>query len=317
MTDAGRSRVALCTAISAAATLGLMGCSAHRAGSDPTGDSPGAVATVDAQSSGLDLTAELDEESGAVILPYDRLTTTWAEGDLITTGTSIAISRCAEAKGVTLVASPPIDDPVYASEQYFGPWTVDQARRFGFVMPMSDADLVANGVVTASPDATPFVAPNGDLTDADWAVVDACASSPEVKALTDSIDDGGPWIEAIAATHDQLLEDEQARAIIKDLQGCFQSSGLTWDDSNEPWIPLGADGSQISEDQITLALQLVDCKEQVDFTSRMAAREAELQAPVIEKYADELVAQRQASDDVVAAARVLVAGYAPFAEQTS
>lgn len=255
---------------------------------------------------GISLRAELNEATGEVRLPYDRFTATYEEMDLLVVASSVAASTCAREKGVVFVPPAPSSDPAYVSEQYFGPWTVDQAQRFGFVEPMTDADLVANGIIGASSDETERpAAPNGDLTDADWAVMDTCGSTPEVKKLLDARAESGPWVTPMAAVHDALLDDGRAKDLLDELDGCYRGEGLK-PLAKTPWTPQGASGA-ISEDQIRLALQVVECKKQISFTERMAQVEASLQAPIISEYADELVAKRAQIDEAVVEAKALIA----------
>ncbi len=261
------------------------------------------------EANGINLTAELNEATGSVILPFDRLSLTAEELDLLSTAGSVVVSRCALEHGVNF--SPPdlTYDPVYDSEDYFGPWTIEQARKFAFVMPMTDADLAANGLIDSEGriPQDQVISANAGLTDADWKVVDDCGRVPDLKEFTDALARVGPWTDAIDAVHESLLEDERASAILGDLTSCYEATGFRGADG-EPWLPEGADGRTISEEQVQLALAVVDCKSQVNFTRRMADLEASLQAPIIAEYSKELSARRAMMDTAVADARDLIAG---------
>ena len=257
--------------------------------------------------SGLELDPVLDEASGAVVLPYDRFVESFGEMDLIAVAGTVLISACAKENGVTFVAPGLSSEPeVYDSELYFGPWTVAQAERFGFVQPMTAADLDANGILSeGSSEADAAGVPdtrNESLADADWAVVDECAGSPDVAALGAGLTHDGPWVAQIRATADAVLEQPATRQLFDELGACYESAGLS-PDSEHPWVVDGARTDRITEEQIGLALEVVACKDQIDFTSRMVQIEADLQAPIIVEYADELVAARTALDAAVTQAR--------------
>lgn len=259
---------------------------------------------------GVSMTAELDESSGAVILPYDRFAVTAEEADIFTTAASFAVSACAAEQGVVFRPTGLMHDAVYDSELYFGPWTEEQAQRFGFVTPMTDADLIANEILAkdAAASVEPPANPNLELTDADWTVMDACGAAPEVAQYLDAVS-SGPWEEPLRATKDSLLDEDDAQELVAQLEACLTGAGLT-PLPEEPGYPRGADTRTISEDQIRMALQVVRCKDEIDFTGAMARVEARLQSPIIEKYADELVAKRHSIDELAVQARALIAATA-------
>ncbi len=261
---------------------------------------------VPTQVRGISLEAELNEETGAVVLPADRFTETFLEMDLLATASSVAVGQCAAERGVTLTPPKPLTDPVYVAEQYYGPWTRDQAERFGFVEPMTQADLAANGIVAGTPDAD-GPPPNGDLTDEDWKVVDACAAAPQSTRFDDALRHVGPWYAELEAVRDQVFDDSEAKDALADLEACYEQAGIGVSRDDSPGWPRGANGSVIDQQQIQLALASVECKQKTDFTARVAAVEARLQAPIIVKYADELVQKRAEIDQALTAARALLA----------
>lgn len=258
---------------------------------------------------GIDLKAELDVDLGAVVLPYDRLTLSPLETDLLSVAGTVEVAACAQTKGVRFIAPRPIDDPVYESEHYFGPWTVEQAERFGFVRPMSQADLVANGVQGASDsdsEAGSALPDNSALTDADWDVVDECGQSAAVESYRDALSQVGPWTEEISTISTTMENDSTMIALFSELDECYRDAGLT-PEEGEPWLVTGADDHVIDEQQVTLALGVVRCKESVDFTRRAAAVEAAYEASVIAQYSDELLAQRAQLEETLSDARELIA----------
>ncbi len=291
-----------CAAVVGAALLG--GCS-----SAPS-DAPAPAVDLDSVN-GLDLNPVLDAATGAVTLPYDRFVESYEEMDVISVASSTLISACAAKSGVRFPAPTlTADTAPYVSELYFGPWTTAQASRFGFVRPMSDADLVANGIVADDGTAADEEEPAqdvGELSEADYAVMGACSSAPEVAQLNTALMHDGPWVTQIEAASGKVLDQPAAKAAIEELGRCYDDAGLEPDSAN-PWMVAGARGDAITEEQIALALKVVACKDEVDFTARMARVEAQLQAPVIAEYTDELVAQRRALDEAVAKGREILAG---------
>ena len=260
---------------------------------------------------GMDLRPQLDESTGAVILPLDRFEPTDAEVDLLTSAASVAIALCARERGVAFVGVTPPSDPRPVSEQFYGPWTVAQAERFAFVPPMSDADLAANGLVDGAADtadAGRAPHPNTLLTDEDWAVVEACDGSGVEDEFHEATRTTGPWSDGIEAAAAALMRQDETAALLDELGACFGSRGMQ-QDPDLPWAVVGA-GRTIDEQQVRLALGVVSCKEQVDFTPRMADLYARATLPVIAAYADELVERRRALDETLAAAQDLVAAHA-------
>ena len=76
-----------------------------------------------------------------------------------------------------------------------------------------------------------------------------------------------------------------------------------------------ADTQLINEEQITLALQTVECKARINFTQRAADIIAERQIPIIEEHAEELVAAREKWDATVAEAKEYIAQHPELFEK--
>lgn len=265
---------------------------------------------------GLDLSAELDENSGAVILPYDRLSPSFVEADRLTTAASFALAECAADSGVTFTPiGDTLDAQVYASEQYFGPWTIDQAETFGFVTPQSRNDMVANGIDGAvageSSGAEAVASANDALSDADWTIIDGCGSEDAaVREFSAATVDSGPWSELLLAAGTRVVDDPRAQPVIDELTACFADEGLE-PMEDTPWLPEGADPGVLSAGQIELALTVVRCKESVGFTQRMADIDASLQAPILRDHAAELIERREALDAALEHADAVIAAHAP------
>lgn len=274
-------------------TATLVLAAAALAACSPAPDDPGTTAL------GIDLEAQVDPATGAVVLPYDRLTADFYETDRLATGASAAVSACAAESGVSFDPPPLVDDPVYSSEHYFGPWTTDQASRFGFVPPMSLRDMAANGIAGAPDAGAPAQQLEDDLDDDAWEVIDACnRDDADVTTLLDATRVTGPWVDDFQAVHDTLLDDDEASDLLAELTTCLEAAGLR-PDEGAPWLPEGAEAGRISQGQIEMALTVVGCKDGLDFTERMAGIEARLQEPLLRRYAAELAEQRRVIDDAL------------------
>lgn len=265
---------------------------------------------------GVALDAELDETAGAVILPADRFIHTTNDMILLASAGSVEVSNCAAENGVVLPAVYPREDDVYYSEHYYGPWTVAQAERFGFVMPMTDADLRANGIsqTVERPEESSEISesdasPRPDLSEADEDLVAECASNEAAQAYARVQSFGlGPWAEELAVASVSAREEQATKDALEELLQCYESNGLQpgVGEENAPWIPEGAEANVISEEQVQMALTVVECKQDIRFTERVAQVEAELQASVIVEYLDELLEHRRVLDEALASASELV-----------
>ncbi len=207
---------------------------------------------------------------------------------------------CASAKGVDYSPLDLPQQPLYDVSQEFGVWTVDQASKFGFVRPSPTEDLRANNVDVdgGSPASTPrpperFV---GDLPQQEQRIAFDCRKSEQWKQFDlGRVFRGGPWAQALSDASESAIAGDAARTAIGEYHTCLASKGL------EPHPELvfavkGADFAAISAEQIELALQVVACKDRVDLIRRMADIVAAAQAPIIEKYATELSAQKERMD---------------------
>lgn len=268
---------------------------------------------------GLDVTAQTDPETGSVVFPIDRFRPSAEEEALLVTASTLLLAECAQRAGVDWRASPVVRySTLYDASHYFGVWTEDLAARFAFVSPMTNADLIANGYAeegelavhdgsSDQPDtaAWPEVgAHNGALSEADMEVVRACGDA-EANQFTAVVQAAVPGQRKVTAAMTELDTLPEVQEVYRDLDACFDDVGLR-PDPDAPGFPQGW-ALEISEEQIELALRTVACKSEVDFVRRLADQVAALQAPVVAEYADELVAARQRTDELVAKARAMVA----------
>lgn len=263
---------------------------------------------------GINPNAELDYENAVVHVPRDYVDTNFRDYDynLIDTATEGAFIKCVreevgvDLKGYTVER----DEPVRRIFWRYGPWTKPVAEKFAFVPPMTDGELMANGYVPRPAD---YVEPESlypyeGLSEEDREKMrDACSSDPDVQRfLMDPERSYGPGEVALNDTWDQADNDPEMKALVEELDACFQTKGL---EANPRVIgdPKGADRNLIDEDQIDMALKTVECKDQIDFTQRVADILAKHQMDVINEHADELFAHRQELDDLVADAKQYIA----------
>lgn len=270
---------------------------------------------------GIDLTSTVDPTSGAIVFPYERLDLSEEERAVLGSASAILAAQCAQDRGVDWrAASVSTYSTLYDSSIYFGVWTTDQASRFAFAPPMTNADLVANGTVEAGtldgavgtpeqPDLSELRAAlehNATVSETDREIVAECGSSDEVNRLQGVSLFSGPWNSKLGEAMQSFDALPEVEEIYAELDGCLVDAGLT-PDSDNPGFPRGADFNRIDEEQIRLALQVVECKSQIDFVERLADLMAQQQAPVLVEYADELLAERATADAVVAEARAVLA----------
>lgn len=297
-------------AAAAVAVLVTAGCSA--ADEVATG-SPGMLpASASLVVNGMDLEPQLDESTGAVILPLDHFQPTWEENEILVTAGSVSLALCAREQGVAFLAPELSFDPIYLSENYYGPWTVVQAERFAFAVPMTDADLEENGITggagESDTDADSVAHPNFALTDEDWVTIDECGSSGAGRKFQKATLLDGPWTEQITAAQDALLESDEARALVDELGACFTSRGME-PDPDAPWLVRGANGWEISEQQVQLALGVVACRNEIGFTEKLARLQARATVPTIAEFVAELTEHRRVIDAAVEEGRALLAAH--------
>lgn len=274
--------------------------------------------------SGLNLDAEVDPATGRIILPADRFGITEEEMAVLSVASTMALADCARADGVDFAVSTKNPySPLYDVSMRWGVWVDTYAERFGFVPPMTDADLRANEVVGAPTGQAPDSAEqpdlsensaiadhNSTLTSADQAVLDRCSSSKATRALNPAaLVVKGPWtakLNDVSTAFDSL---DEVKDVYSEYRDCLAADGLRLSTDDGPGSPdavIGADPSTISEEQISLALRVVACKTTVNLVPRLATIMAAQQAPIIEEYGAELVKQREAIDRAVTDARALI-----------
>lgn len=260
---------------------------------------------------GISIEAELNSDTGEVLLPLDRFTVDPVEEEVLTMAGTAAVAQCALESGTEIRFPPSYPEDltaVYFSEHYFGPWTKGQAERWGFVRPSTPGDLVANGIGSGDSLVPYYLAPTETPTDEAWLAVDQCQGTETGAAFRSARQQDGGWFQEYVDLELEWKRSEPAIALLNELSLCYESNGMTPENrEDQPWNPVGSLSDRINEEQIQLALSVVDCKDSIDFTERMAAIESAEQAPLVSKYSAEMIAKRQEIDKATVDARKFIA----------
>jgi hypothetical protein len=247
--------------------------------------------------SGIDFSVEFDEETGRIDLPYDRFVPSGLDEQVLHNAAEVAATLCWREMGLPATGTGLRPSEIYLSEHLYGPWTMSQAQKFGFVVPAPDADLRANNFI---PEGTgePSVYDSGSwarIAESNSRIPADKAAEAKEKCSPDHerwfIGHDGPWKAAMAQVSAQVDSSAELGAIVDDLGECFEARGLE-PDPEYPYQPKGSDAGWIDEEQIELAISTVECKQEVEFTKRVADLYVTFQAPVMLEYEDELIAHQ-------------------------
>jgi hypothetical protein len=234
---------------------------------------------------------------------------TQTDAEILSSAYSYAVAECAKGVGVRYVPLRADHEPLYDASNYFGVWLERYATQFGFVTPMTPADMAANQIqgapaVDAAQDDDGQM---NDLTAADRSALQPCFESDEA-ARFDPVKLAGsePWNGPLGQIGAEFYGYPEVKQVVDDYDSCLR--GLNLEPNPEaPGSVRGADSREISPEQIELALQVVQCKDKVDYVQRLADIMAEKQAPIIEEYATDMVSSKEAIDNVVALAETFIA----------
>lgn len=259
--------------------------------------------------SGLDLSADLDRQSGAIVFPADRLKMTRSDVETLDSAYSFAVAVCAKDLGVDYSPFAPNDEPLYEASTYFGVWLEKHAQEFGFVAPMTPADMAANGVKGAPPvtEHAPGAGPDSaQLSEDDRAALEPCFTSQDASRFDAvSLAGAAPWNGPLGQIDAEFLGYPQVEEVVAEYDACLKVNGLQ-PQPDTPGFARGADTREISAEQIELALNVVACKDEVDYVQRLADIMANKQAPIIEDYATEMVAQKDKTEQAVSEAEAYI-----------
>lgn len=289
-------------ALVALLALGLAGCS----------DDSVAESSAPPGSSGLQVTATLDRETAAITVPLDRYSVTYEENADIFAAQSLAMSKCMTAAGFSFSPSTFPTDPLYAASNFFGVWTSGMAERFAFVMPMTEADMRANGVTFNGqpiPESTAPAKglPSNNVEDPEvQAGIERCLAEPEMSRFDFQLPPS-PWAADAQAAYDAAVQSQEWKDTVADYHECLRGKGMEPDMRDDQLSVVGGDGSVIDAEQISLALEVVACKDQVKLVERLAGQIAAFQAPIVDEYAVELTTLREYIDQFVLDSRAYLA----------
>ena len=267
-----------------------------------------------ASPSGVDVSAKIDRDSWMIELPWDRYKLTEEEQNYLLSAGSMALAECTRTKldGVAWTGFPPevlmsVNPPVFSE---FGPWRKEMAQQFGFTrVADSGKPIAGRGLQARSTENKEAFKQRSDsnskmLEKAEKQIHSTCDSYPLVaKFAVKELDDSGPWKAELSNTRMVLFDDPRAKAIAGELDACFVKKGLKTS-SETPGFVEGVDSFiEPTQETIGIALKAAECQEETDATPRLAQVWADLQAPIIKKYAKELVAQRRVIDERIAEAK--------------
>ena len=266
--------------------------------------------------------AELDVATSRVIFPSTPFQMTHEEDQIIATAYNVAVNKCAQEE-LGINAQYPefisLQSDVYEMFYEYGPWTEDMATRFGYVAPMTEADMRANGIVrdNVSADTQSSDAGIPELSDAELERVNKeCRTKPEVKQFDPiGIDNLRPA--ALDTLNDadmglKVKKNKRGQAVFEDLKECYSRNGIAFEKSREEEIsssPIEVSGANhwaINEEQIKLALKDVACKNEVNMIQRLADIRAAYEAPVVQENEKEFQAYRKQIDDLVTKANAYI-----------
>ncbi|MGO1590479.1 MAG: hypothetical protein ACTH1Z_02345 [Ancrocorticia sp.] len=292
--------------VACVALLGLVAC-----GGDGEDGEDGSSAAP--KVNGIDPNAEVDYDTAVVHLPEDYVKT-WDdhEVELVSSAAEGFFIKCVYDKSGTKLDPYPVapEEPIRDVFFIYGPWTMPIAEKFAFVHPKTDGELTFNENVPKPDDYEegPSGNPYENLTQEQRdEFAELCGSEPEyLKFNYVDAQSDGPGTVALGEVQDKVAADPRITTLIDEFDACLQTEGLKADRSALGY-PQGVDFWTVNEDQIDMAIKTVDCKDQVDFTPRLADIIAEYQMKVIDEYGTELMAQREAWDDLVQEAKDYIA----------
>lgn len=263
----------------------------------------------------IDYDAFISHEDSMVILPADRLLLTEVERRYLLSTFSAAMNVCAQHKGVALRDVKPSDKAtVEESFREFGPWNREFAQKYAFLKPGTEGQMRVNygreGTLLLPPtEEEEKAADPNSLIDAKVQsdIREECNDAGE-RFYPGHYESKGPWLSELSAQLDSLKTDKEIKPILRELQQCYEAAGIEWDDQY-PGQAKNVSYKNLRSEDIALAVKAAECHEKLKATERIVKRWAELQKPIIEKYADELVADRKKIDTVMKEAREYVAAH--------
>ncbi|WP_455952574.1 hypothetical protein [Arcanobacterium haemolyticum] len=279
-------------------------------------------------SPGVNVGIDVDRKASTIIVPSERYMATEKEMEVLTSATSVALAECTRDKDLDIRWTGQSSGILYSRPEdifiEFGPWVKETTSRYGFTSPyIGHKAKGKSGTVDIVPGAREqsfrAMDANSKYTDAQMEKMwKECGDHPSVKKFNvESVNQDGPWVNELSNTRMVLFDDPRAKAIAGELGACFVKKGLKMS-SEAPGYVDGINGfDEPTQESIEAALKAVECQEETDATPRLAQVWADLQAPIIKKYAKELAAQRRVIDERIAEAKKYVHAHPELLEPPS
>lgn len=262
-----------------ALTVSAVGCSAPE-------EQPTAVPTA---------RAEVDATSRTIVLPSERFWLTQDELETVESAFRLAQNACLEEHGIFGQFPKRRVIPEISGDRRYGVWVMADAEQWGYVPPFSSAK---NEAMTATGPPR--------LTDEQVAIAQKCAQTQDVAALRmDQI--LGPWQQELADASARAHESSAWADVLATYHRCLRDEGLTPTDT-DPLSVVGVDTAAVQAnivkpEDIEKAVKDVTCKDRVRLVQHLADLEAQAQEPVVQRYLNELQAQRAKVDTMLERAR--------------
>lgn len=252
------------------------------------------------RAAGFDRSAEINLETGTIVLPVERFMPSRSELDELMSARALAMAECSTEQGL-----PTTYEPVHlsqGSDRRYGVWFRPEAERFGYGLPDLDSgepEVADGGAVGALEGESALQ------------IYEECGKSPDVASLNfEHISPAFDYQEVFGGVTEQAQESEAAQEAFADWEACLTENGLQRDTSVSPWAVEGS-SQEASEANINIALVDIQCKEDTGYMERMAEAEAAVQAPLIEEHLPELAEMRAEYDSALETAREYLQANAP------
>ncbi|MBM7824330.1 hypothetical protein JOD55_000157 [Arcanobacterium pluranimalium] len=252
-------------------------------------------------STDLNLKADIDREALTVTLPASRYILNNVDRQFLESAQSAAVAKCAREElnipwvGWSLDHVGGGKRTVFSE---FGPWTKAMAEHNAFGNP----DILSAPPTNVSPNHPGIL--NGKIPDNQMdKMVETCHPKPEVSQFDPiKLRPKSPWTVELTEAGEKLLKDDRAKQVFSEVASCYESKGMKMN-PEAPGYVKGFTSDDRTPQAFAAAIKAAECQEKLNATPRLVEIWAELQAPIITKYADELIAQRQKIDKAVADAK--------------
>lgn len=243
-------------------------------------------------------TAEVDADTGTVILPLDRYLMTRHERGLEHAAGVLMTELCVVDKGYPGIWTHP-GEPNSEEWYSYGRWNLENAQKYGYSpVPTEVEEYQLSSNQWAKEYSDEINTPEYDKA------VDECAQSEDhrsINALDLELElPADLRTGQVAASYNLMLETPEADAVFSEWESCLTEAGLERDLAVSPFAIKGVSFDEPDENSIKAAVADVACKEKTNFIQRLADIEASFQGPVVKKYEAELVAHRDKLDEIMA-----------------